>query len=167
MISVYLYNVSEDPKSLVKTLGTVILSGYADLYDDSSVVDPVLKLAWNSNAVHANYLYIPEFDRYYFIKNITAATGGAMLISGHCDVLGTYGAKIKELSAVLVRSSRLDYDGRYRSTYVDDPKLPIHPRKTLKVVEFSSPDINIDTASATSYNFVLNVAGGGSVSSSS
>ena len=34
--------------------------------------------------------------------------------------------------------------------------------KEMKVIEFTGGDFNLDTATANSYNFVLNVAGGGS-----
>ena len=40
--------------------------------------------------------------------------------------------------------------------------LPLKGSKEMKVIEFTGGDFNLDTATANSYNFVLNVAGGGS-----
>ena len=40
--------------------------------------------------------------------------------------------------------------------------LPLKGNKEMKVIEFTGGDFNLDTAGTNSYNFVLNVAGGGS-----
>lgn len=40
--------------------------------------------------------------------------------------------------------------------------LPLKGNKEMKVIEFTGGDFNLDSATENSYNFVLNVAGGGS-----
>ena len=123
----------------------------AVLLETSSVINPRLKLAWNDNYVSCNYLYIPAFNRFYFINNISADVGGIAIIDAHVDVLKTYAS---------ARSNKI---GSVRSTYIPDNKLPISTGRSLKVIEFTGTDLNIDTATMTSTNFVLNVAGGGAI----
>lgn len=53
----------------------------------------------------ARYAYIPLFERYYFIENITAIHNEIFSYSLTIDVLGTYSADIKKLSLYAKRSS--------------------------------------------------------------
>ena len=162
-ITVTFYNCADDYRVVDKTLGTAIATASAELYDETSVRNPSLKLAWNSSVVNANYMYISEWGRYYFIKDITAVTGGAMRIDAHVDVRKTYGAQFKLLPGVCVRQSRTNQSGSYRATWIPDPKLPLTTGRSVRAVEFQGTALNIDTATSTSVNFILNVAGGGAV----
>ena len=162
-MTIYLYNCSDDKRVMHKTL-TGGYSVSAVLLESSSVINPRLKLSWNDNYVSCNYLYVPAFNRFYFINDITADVGGIAIIDAHVDVLKTYAAAIENCSAVVVRSTRMNQRGSVRSTYIPDNKLPIEQGRSIKAVEFSGTDLNIDTATMTSTNFVLNVAGGGAIS---
>ena len=72
--------------------------------------------------------------------------------------------EIQDLSAICVRDSRLNQKGSVRSSWIDDPKLPIINGRNIKVVEFEGSDFNIyDPIGLHDANFVLNVAGGGTV----
>lgn len=51
----------------------------------------------------ANYCYIPDFQRYYFILNITSVRQGLWEMELNCDVLMSYRARIKELTAIIAR----------------------------------------------------------------
>ena len=161
-MTIYLYNSADDKRVVHKTL----TGGYsisAVLLETSSVINPRLKLAWNDNYVSCNYLYIPAFNRFYFINNISADVGGIAIIDAHVDVLKTYASAFETCAAVVTRATRLNQNGSARSTYIPDSKLPISTGRSIKAVEFSGTDLNIDTATMTSTNFVLNVAGGGAI----
>lgn len=162
MININFYNNSNDKRAVNKTL-TSQLSVQASLVPGSSAIAPQLRVKWASTFPQYNYMYIPAFNRYYFITDITADTGGAVIISGKVDVLMTYAAAFKLCPAIVIRYSRNEQHGSARSTYIPDNQLPISTGKVLKCVEFEGTDINIDVATATSNNFVLNVAGGGAI----
>lgn len=164
MININFYNNSNDKRAVNKTL-TALLSVQASLVPGSSAINPQLRLRWSSSFPQYNYMYIPAFNRYYFITDITADTGGAVIISGKVDVLMTYAAAFKQCPAIVIRYSRNEQHGSARSTYINDPQLPISTGRTIKCKEFEGSDINIDVATMTSNNFVLNVAGGGAISS--
>ena len=82
-------------------------------------------------------------------------TGGRLEINCKVDVLTTYAAYIKTVPAVLVRSEQTGF------TQITDNKLPISKNKLIRIAEFEGGDFNINSATNTSYNFVLNIMGGG------
>ena len=103
----------------------------------------------------ANYVYCEAFSRYYFIDDITAISGGRLSISCRVDALYTYRATIGNVPAVMVRGENAGY------TQITDNKLPIGKNKIIRIAEFEGGDFNINAATNTSYNFVLNIMGGG------
>lgn len=159
-LSITFYSNANDNRVVDKVL-TPTFTSVAELYDDSSIHNPRIKLEWNEALSQSNYMYIQKFHRYYFITDVTAMTGGAMTIEGKVDPLMSFADSIKLSNAIMVRSQRSGFLGKNKGTYVRDDKLPLYPKKLFKVVEFDNPTFNIETASNTSYNFVLNVAGGG------
>lgn len=163
MILANLYTITDDKRVLDKTL-TLMHSVNAALITPTSVLTPQLRVAWSSSLPTANYLYIQDFDRYYYITDITADTGGAAIISCKVDVLMSYNAAIKSLPAVVVRSTSSTNTGSQKSTWIPDPQLPMTTGRTVKAVILEGSDLNIDTATMLSTNFVLNVAGGGAIS---
>lgn len=90
--------VNKTPVSLQTFTGT--------LRSDCSIVDPVVVLEIDQTRLNMpliNYAYIPDFNRYYFIENITVVREGLWEISLHCDVLKTYAGQIRALPAVVSR----------------------------------------------------------------
>mgnify|MGYP003288266865 CR=1 FL=1 len=159
-LNIAFYANANDNRVVDKVL-TPTFTSVAELYSDSSIHEPQIKLAWNEALSQSNYMYIGKFHRYYYIKDVVALTGGAMLISGKVDPLMSFADSIKLSNAIMTRSQRSGFQGRNKGTYVRDPKLPVYPKKNFKVVEFSNSVFNIDVATHSSFNFVLNVAGGG------
>ena len=163
MIVVNLYNNTDDKRVINKTL-TQLYTVNANIITPSSVMTPQLRVAWSSGLPAANYMYIQAFNRYYYITDIIADTGGAAIISGRVDVLMSYAAAIKSLPAVVIRSTSSTNTGSQKSTWIPDPQLPMTTGRTVKAVILEGSDLNIDTATMLSTNFVLNVAGGGAIS---
>lgn len=162
MVTVNFYNCSDDKRVMSKTL-TAQITVQATFLQASSIIKPRLRLAWNNAYVSCNYMYIPAFNRYYFVDDITADTGGAVIINASIDVLTTYQDQIKLCPAVVTRQARSIQRGSNRSTWIADSKLPITTGRTLKAIEFEGTVLNISTAAMTDNNFVLNVAGGGAI----
>ena len=48
-----------------------------------------------------NYMYIAEFDKYYFITNIISVRTGLWLVSASIDVLESYKNEILQLNVIL------------------------------------------------------------------
>lgn len=75
-----------------------------ELRDESSIVDPVI-LIEKDNPIEANYAYIAEFNRYYYIKDITAVRTGLWRITMHTDVLKTFSEGILNSPCIVAKSS--------------------------------------------------------------
>ena len=77
-MEVILYKNRADNRQLNKSSKlSKIKSLNAHLKDDTSIIEPILVCSLLSHAKlrDANYLYIPDFGRYYFINNICCPIG--------------------------------------------------------------------------------------------
>lgn len=119
------------------------------LKEDSSVQNPVLTCKMSTTDIqnNTNYFYIQDFDRYYFITDITIEKGGVVVISGHCDVLTTAWKRgaLGECEGIVNRS-----EGKH-NLYIDDGFFRVQNRPKIQTKAFSN--------SFNSYNFVLLIAG--------
>lgn len=170
MVNITFYSISEDRRTIYKTLGTPIITTTAELYDSSNILNPELKLAWdNKYASSANYFYIQQFNRYYFIEDVIAEPGGAARIKGSIDVLYTYHESLEVQDIVITRAyesrskipTRSDFfNSGTGPTYVKDPQYPLLPNREIRTYEFKQiTPFNLTTATNSSPNFVLNIMG--------
>lgn len=120
---------SAEPNRLDKTAFLSEMEWIAGtLRDESSVVNPTLIIehatfpAWN-------YAYIPAFNRYYFIAEITSVRTGLWRISFRVDVLMSYKETIGETYAMVDRNEH-SYD-----PYLFDDLYP--PRYNKEVSEYT------------------------------
>lgn len=74
----------------------------AVLKDNTSTIDPILLYA-GEYPLRCNYVYIPIFQRWYFVKNIVSVRNNLWEISCHVDVLESFKDSIKAQSAVVAR----------------------------------------------------------------
>ena len=74
------------------------------LIDDTSLMNPVFKLEIGSNPIGKNYCYVPDFNRYYFITDITSSQN-FWYISCKCDVLASFKTEIGSQSHYVLRSA--------------------------------------------------------------
>lgn len=162
MVTAYLYNNTDDARVVNKTLSAARQCDLVFL-ESSSILKPRLRISWTDSLTQYNYMYIPAFHRYYFITDITAEPAGAGIINATVDVLMSYAASISQCPAIVTRGTRREQNGSAKSTYITDNKLPIANGRSIRVVEFTGTDLNTDTASMLTHNFVLNVAGGGAI----
>ena len=68
------------------------LSG--ELRNQTSVLNPSIRIESAENIAGYNYCYIPEFGRYYYITDITSVRTRVWEVSMRCDVLMSYSAQI-------------------------------------------------------------------------
>ena len=149
------YHTADDPRTISKTL-TNQIDYTCQLLDSAEMVTPKLRVRCTSETFNANYCYISFFDRYYFVTGQTVETANTILIHCRLDVLYTYRNALLSSTFLVTRNENIG------STYIPDTMLPLKGSKEMKVIEFTGGDFNLDTATPNSYNFVLNVAGGGS-----
>lgn len=115
------------------------------LKDDTNVITPTIIIS-NSISHHFNYIYISEFDRYYYVKNMTYSQQ-RYYVECSVDVLMSFNSDIKDLEIIANRSSS-DYN-----VYQKDDSIPFENRSIISTQPFPSGFIG-DT-------LILGVNGGG------
>lgn len=151
-MNITLYNISDDPRKIVKNLG----SGTAltcELVYPSDLLNPTIRISATSWSASLNYMHIPDFNRYYFITEVTYENGGAVTIQGRVDPLMTYSTAINNLSVNVVRQ---EFTGL---TNIVDNQVTITPKQDISFVKASASPFNIRSSGA-EINFCLCVAGG-------
>ena len=73
-----------------------------DIKAPMSILEPRLEIVWSP--IQWNYCYIPAFNRYYFIQDITFDKG-IWIVSCTVDVLASYKSEIGASSLYILRSS--------------------------------------------------------------
>lgn len=143
-----LYFNKSDKREVSKTLTQVGGDFYVEIIDDSSVTNPVLKLQTSRGVLNANYLWLEDFHRYYFINDWTVSKG-YIIINCHVDVLMTYKTEIREIKCVVRRNEQNDRCNAYQND--DKRKLNAYP--CTRILEFENGfDMSIN-------QFVMGVVG--------
>lgn len=118
-MTITLYKIKDDRRKVDKTLNntTKVTELTAHIKSDCDILHPVLEVAYNASIMSANYIYIADWGRYYFISNIVT---GAQRIFIHADidVLQTYSAGIKDLTCVIERQEDINKSNIYLPDYM-------------------------------------------------
>lgn len=130
MIEIQLYKNLSDDRTINKILSpTATLLG--EVRDSASVMTPVILCELTSLPTE-NYAYIPAFNRYYFITDITAYRDRLYYISFYVDVLMTYKQDILQLTAIIERQAMPD---NYNA-YIDDGTFAVENSYDVSTIVF-------------------------------
>ena len=133
-MTLILYENKSDEIKMNKELTTIATyNGY--MRDESSFTNPtvliegVFNITNNSNA---NYMFLPDYRRYYYITDIIQKRSNLVEIHARVDVLMSFKNEIKTCSGIIKKSSN-----KY-NLYLDDGSLKIYQNKLLITKEFPS-----------------------------
>ena len=110
---VELYINNSEVEKVVKNL-TTLQSLEGTLREATSILNPTIKIEGLTDIDKINYMYIPDFARYYFVNDIRSIRNNLYEVSAHVDVLMTYAEQIKQQKAVIRRQENV------WNTYLDD-----------------------------------------------
>lgn len=79
------------------------ISGF--LREGCNILNPDIRVEYNSAYLTANYAYIADFGRYYFFREAPTIEGKIMVLHLHVDVLYTYRQQIMAAPCIAERSS--------------------------------------------------------------
>lgn len=144
MATATFYMNTSDDKRLNKNL-IQIRTTNIEYKDDTSVVTPVIKVTTFANVFTANYVYLSDFQRYYFVREVTVSQQ-YVIMSLEEDVRYTLREGIKKCRAIIKRQERL-YDA-----YLDDEKFKAEGNTRIQTFTFGS--------GFTQNAFLLTIAGG-------
>ena len=98
--TISLYKTASENNRVVKMLtDEKQLSG--ELRNQTSVLNPSIRIESADNISTYNYAYIPEFGRYYYITDIVSVRTNCWTVSLRCDVLMSYKDEIQGLNVIL------------------------------------------------------------------
>lgn len=127
-----LYSTSSDPRTVDKQLSLIASELNIKPLQTFNILTPVITLNYATSYLNANYAYIPELGRYYFINSTDLEIGKRIVFSCVVDVLMSYKTEIRNCPATVIRSEM------FPPNQVVDDKLPVDPNgKELRVIEFS------------------------------
>lgn len=138
---------SNEPKNKIKKTPTEIMSISGVWRESTSIVNPTFAIQCDIEQIsNVNYLFIPPFNRFYFVTNIIAERTNLVSISAHVDVLNTYADAILDLEVITKRQEN-DWN-----LYLNDGSFHVYQNSIVLTKAFPS--------GFSTMNFVLAVAGG-------
>ena len=116
-----LYNTKSDNREINKSI-TEISTIDVTLYMDTNLLKPIFKVKTFNN--NANYIYVPNLGRYYYIDNYTLSNQCVYL---HCsvDVLMSFKTQILNNTYLIKRNEFL------KDNKLVDNEIPISCKKQI------------------------------------
>lgn len=144
--NIELYLNSSENNRLEKSISQLTtFSG--DLRSECSIIDPIITFEGDlSMFAGANYLRIPSFNRYYFIRNIRSIRTNLVEVTAHVDVLMSFANAIKSNRAIIRRNTNK------WNLYLNDGSLKCYQNPLILTKAFP--------AGFTTQEFILAVASG-------
>lgn len=101
-----------------------------NLKDDTSLLTPYLTVANVQLSVYSscNYVYIPDFNRYYYAR-LSKGIGGITIIECDVDALMSWRSELLSCRGFVVRQ-----ENKY-NRFFNDTKMPIRNNKTYTYLE--------------------------------
>lgn len=149
-MQVVFYNNSSGNEHVTKSLSEVATFN-VNLKDSCSVQNPVLLLS--GKYLNANYCYIADFGRYYYINNVTQIRENLWEYNLSCDVLMSFANEIKANTAILSRSAELF------NLYLPDERRKVLSECFQTYQQFPYGCFSGFKNSAGNYNYIVTLAG--------
>ena len=143
-----LYKNSSAPNHMNKSL-TSLGDAACDFKNPINVENPVIYLSGTDAYDKVNYIYIPEFGRYYF-ATCTGGTGATLTFECTSDPLMSFKSAILASKAVVSRNP-WKFD-----KYIHDDKMPVESRNIRSTFKF--PNTNVFDGTHNCY--ILTTLGG-------
>lgn len=145
-----LYINNSDERYVNKNLTPLLNNVELYFKDDEDILNPVLKVTSINDILGANYLYLNELDRYYYIRSVTYSKQ-YVLLNCEVDVLMSHKRDLLIQEVILKRQSN-----KY-NLYQDDNEFRVLQYEAIRTQEFPSG------FSPTTQAFVLGVVGNTSI----
>lgn len=135
-------------------VGVTATTYVCKLKDNCSIINPVIQIAKESAQAWSlligfNYAYIPDFNRYYFVRDIVMESNVICSITLEVDALASWKSQIGTASEYVLRSAS-SYDGDIEDNY--------YPIKALTQVTETGQDVMFRTSGGgTPLSYVIGI----------
>lgn len=141
---------TDDNRVINKSKITPVVTKECKIYGECDILNPEILLDYDESILKANYCYISEWGRYYWLVNYRLNPGMICILELTCDVLNSWKPYINNLSAVIARSSTGG------NNLLPDSSIPIETDTPVKNIQASASPFSSDEGC-----YVLTVLGGG------
>lgn len=131
------------------------------IIEPSSIINPVLVIEYNK-LPDFNYVYIPMFNRYYYINEIISVRNNIWELHLSVDVLMSFKDTIKTQMGNVIRQENIG------NNFMPDNQIPVTGIPKIQFLEFTLPTVVFDNdvsnafdGNKTSVNYVLITQGVG------
>lgn len=152
-----LYRETSDNRVCNKPL-TALLNITAIPTEKIDILKPSFIVEYNATILQANYCYISELGRHYYITKHTLEKGNRIIIECEVDVLKTYYIQLLQCTATIIRSESIG-----KPTPIPDKQLPIDPNREEILSIILDADPLAPSPYENSYHYVLQLIGGGNI----
>ena len=112
----FLYNRSDERQISKELVSGITLEG--TLRDDSSIISPSI-LFQSDEVMRYNFCYIPQWQRYYFVRDVVSYRNNMYIVTMECDVLMSFKNDIFSFQVVVDKQTM----GENGDEYIDDGSL--------------------------------------------
>lgn len=132
-MQVKFYRNLSDERVISKTLDNESTLSNVKLLEATDILRPRLKIKSAANVLTVyNYMYIPDYRRYYYIDELTA-DNGFCYITAHCDVLMSHASELRNCDCVVARNQ-----SRY-NLYLNDDRFSALQYQKQQIIRFETP----------------------------
>ena len=132
-MTIQIQQTTSEKNKIGKSISTLFTASGA-LREGTSIINPVIMISGANipTLKNANYMHIPDFNRFYFITDIKSIRNGLIEISGHVDVLQTYASQIRNNTAIIKRNANS------WNLYIEDGLFKTYANPHIFTKEFPS-----------------------------
>ena len=131
-MTIQLCSTLDENNVINKTIDT-IENVNATIKDDSSIINPTIILTYKSTMASINYVYIPDWKRYYFVRDIRVLTGGRYEIDLYIDVLQSFKTEILACGCILSDTEQTGIDN-----YLPSDGIVPNCKSKTDIINFSN-----------------------------
>lgn len=137
-----LYQLNGEKNLVDKTNAlSIIGTEVGTLRNSCDIMNPVVEMEY-AKVPDFNYVFIPNFNRYYFVKNTEVNENGLWTISLHVDVLMSFKDEIRANTGVIARN---EYDF---NPLVEDTQRLREKGEEIESINITEDEIFVDTSSS-------------------
>ena len=131
-MTIQLCNTADETNVINKTIATVD-TVTATIKGNSSIINPTLILEYKTPLIGVNYVFIPDWNRYYFVRDMRVATGGRYEIDLYVDVLQSFKEQILKCGVILS-----DTEQTGLNNYLPSESFVVNCKHKTDIVNFSN-----------------------------
>lgn len=130
-MEIRLYKTLSDPKDVDKVLTAEIKIEDVNVKSDCSLLEPHFLISKSDRAffIGYNYVYVPDFKRYYFLGSPVFYPGGYVLLPCKIDALMSFRGGIRGLNALVERQENI------YNPYIADSYIKVSQGMKIKAVD--------------------------------